>query len=47
MSHLQHQEKDADETQFLTPEQRFEIVADILATIALRVVKQSHEKSQD
>ena len=45
MSQLQHDEKESlDEIQFLTPEQRFDIVADILATIALRVVKQNHEK---
>ncbi len=31
------------ETDFLTPEQRLDIVADILATIALRVIKQNHE----
>jgi len=45
MSQIPHQETESlDETQFLTPEQRFEIVADILATIALRVVTQNHEK---
>ena len=45
MSPIQRHEQEADETQFLTLEQRFEIVADILATIALRVVKQSHEEN--
>ncbi len=41
----EHQDKRSiNETEFLTPEQRFEIVADILATIALRIVKQNHEK---
>ncbi len=42
----QHQDKvSTSETEFLTPEQRLETVADILATIALRVIKQNHEKN--
>jgi len=41
----QHQDKGSiNEAEFLTPEQRLEIVADILSTIALRIVKQNHEK---
>lgn len=41
----QHQDKaNASEAEYLTPEQRLEVVADILATIALRVIKQNHEK---
>lgn len=48
MPQIQEQEKrNSTEVEFLSPEQRLEIVADILADIALRVVKQSHEKSQD
>ena len=48
MSQIQEQEKqNLSEVEFLSPEQRLEVVADILADIALRVVKQSHEKSQD
>ncbi len=43
MSHIEDKGNDT-ESEFLTPEQRFEIVADILATIALRVVKQNHEE---
>lgn len=45
MTQPQHQDKTSDgEIEFLTPEQRLEIVADILSTIALRIVKQNHEK---
>jgi hypothetical protein len=29
--------------EYLSPEQRFDAIAEILATIALRVLKQSHE----
>ena len=29
--------------EYLLPEQRFDAIAEILATIALRVLKQSHE----
>ncbi|BCM94110.1 hypothetical protein IAD21_06013 [Abditibacteriota bacterium] len=32
-----------NETDFLTPQQRLEAIAEILATIALRAVKQDHE----
>jgi hypothetical protein len=32
------------EEDFLTPEQRLEIVADVLSTIALRIIKKRHEK---
>ena len=31
---------------FLTPEQRFDAVADILATIALRALKDDHEDAE-
>ncbi len=44
MSSIQEKSSD-EEAGFLTPEQRFEIVADILATIALRVIKQNHEEN--
>ncbi len=45
MSQPQHQNKaSTSEVEYLTPEQRLEAVADILATIALRVIKQNHEK---
>lgn len=33
--------------EFLTPQQRLEVVAEILATIALRVVTQSHEEPHE
>ena len=33
--------------EFLTPQQRLEVVAEILATIALRVVTQSHEQHRE
>ncbi|MBV9867437.1 MAG: hypothetical protein JO316_18930 [Abitibacteriaceae bacterium] len=31
---------------FLTPEQRYDAITDILATIALRALKQDHEDSE-
>lgn len=48
MSQILEQEKqNLSEVEFLSPEQRLEVVANILADIALRLVKQSHEESQD
>jgi hypothetical protein len=35
-----------DYSDMLTPEQRFDILADILSTIALRIVKERHEQDQ-
>lgn len=32
--------------QYLSPEQRLDLVADLLATIALRVLKNSHVQNQ-
>ena len=39
-----HKYSYTQEEDFLTPEQRMEIVADILSTIALRIIKKHYEK---
>lgn len=31
---------------FLTPEQRLDAIADILSTIALRIIRQRHEQDE-
>jgi len=35
-----------DETDFLTPEQRLDAIAEILGEIALRIVGQQHEQEE-
>jgi hypothetical protein len=37
----------AEAMDFLTPEQRCDAIAEIMATIALRVIKADHEKNQN
>jgi hypothetical protein len=43
MPHVLTEEIGAETSDFLTPEQRIDAIAEILSTIALRIVTKGHE----